>query len=186
MRNHCIHSKLLSKVLVLLRSKHHFLVLSALRMFRRVVQLKDEFYFKYIIKDDVFRPIVQCFKDNGTHYNLLNSAILELFEFILTENIYSLIPYIIEKYGDDFENVTYVRTFTQLRVKYEQVKDREDDKLELSRSKSPSEDSVSSAQWKKERQADADEQWFNDDDIEVRSCIQDFSVYISATSAMTE
>ncbi|VDN29250.1 unnamed protein product, partial [Gongylonema pulchrum] len=82
MRNYCINNKLLNRVLVLLKSKHHFLALSALRLFRRVVQLKDEFYFRYTIRDDVMRPIVECFKRNGHRYNLLNSAIIELFEFI--------------------------------------------------------------------------------------------------------
>ncbi|EJW78478.1 hypothetical protein WUBG_10613 [Wuchereria bancrofti] len=42
MRNYCINNKLLNRVLVLLKSKHHFLALTALRLFRRIVQLKDE------------------------------------------------------------------------------------------------------------------------------------------------
>lgn len=47
------------------------------------------------------------------------------------------------------------------------MKDQEGVKVEDSPSKSPSSESSTSAQWKKERQADADEQWFNDDDTEV-------------------
>uniref|UniRef100_F1KRM0 Serine/threonine-protein phosphatase 4 regulatory subunit 3A n=1 Tax=Ascaris suum TaxID=6253 RepID=F1KRM0_ASCSU len=166
MRNYCISNKLLNKVLVLLQSKHHFLALSALRLLRRVVQLKDEFYFRYIVRDDVIRPVVQCFRANGHRYNLLNSAIIELFEFIRTEDIKVLVSYVVEKYGEQFDDVTYVKTFTALRIKYEQMKDQEGVKVEDSPSKSPSSESSTSAQWKKERQADADEQWFNDDDTE--------------------
>lgn len=40
-------------------------------------------YNKYIIVGRLFKPIVQAFLVNGQRYNLLNSAILELFQFIL-------------------------------------------------------------------------------------------------------
>ena len=49
---------------------------------RRIVGLKDEFYNRYIVKGQLFDPVVTAFKNNGQRYNLLNSAIVELFEFI--------------------------------------------------------------------------------------------------------
>lgn len=55
---------------------------ASLRLLRKVIGLKDDFYNRYIIKGDLFRPIVDCFVANGDRYNLLNSAMLELFEFI--------------------------------------------------------------------------------------------------------
>ena len=55
---------------------------AALRLTRRVVGLKDEFYNRYLIKGDLFAPIVAAFKINGDKYNLLNSAMIELFDFI--------------------------------------------------------------------------------------------------------
>ncbi len=58
--------------------------LGALRLFRRVVQLKDEFYNRHIVKNRLFEEVVRCFKANGHRYNLKNSALLELFEFIKT------------------------------------------------------------------------------------------------------
>ena len=54
----------------------------ALRFLRRIVGLKDEFYNRYIIKGKLFDPVITAFKDNGHKYNLLNSAIVELFEYI--------------------------------------------------------------------------------------------------------
>uniref|UniRef100_A0A8R1TY33 SMK-1 domain-containing protein n=1 Tax=Onchocerca volvulus TaxID=6282 RepID=A0A8R1TY33_ONCVO len=176
MRNYCISNKLLNRVLVLLKSKHHFLALSALRLFRRVVQLKDEFYYRYTVRDDVMRPIVECFRKNGHRYNLLNSAIIELFEFIRMEDIKPLIVYVIENFSKDFDDVTYVTTFKSLRLKYEQMRDREGRKMEdLSASDSlMSVEANLPAQWKMERQADADEQWFNDDDTENSSPARDW------------
>ena len=44
--------------------------------------MKDEFYNRYIVKGQLFDPVIATFKENGQRYNLLNSAIVELFEFI--------------------------------------------------------------------------------------------------------
>ena len=44
--------------------------------------LKDEFYNRYIVRDNLLAPIVKAFIDNGRRYNLLNSAIIELFEYL--------------------------------------------------------------------------------------------------------
>ena len=44
--------------------------------------LQDEHLMSYIAKNNVFRPIVDAFISNGSRYNLLNSAVLELFEHI--------------------------------------------------------------------------------------------------------
>lgn len=33
-------------------------------------------------KNNLLKPIVDVFVDNGSRYNLLNSAVLELFEYI--------------------------------------------------------------------------------------------------------
>ena len=49
---------------------------------RKIVGLKEEFYNRYIIKGNLFKPIVNLFLRNGDRYNLLNSALIELFEFI--------------------------------------------------------------------------------------------------------
>lgn len=59
-----------------------FCVLGALRFMRRIIGLKDEYYNRYIIKGNLFEPVINALLDNGTRYNLLNSAIIELFEFI--------------------------------------------------------------------------------------------------------
>lgn len=61
----------------------------ALRLFRRVVQLKDDYYNRHIVRDNVMQAVVECFKKNGHRYNLLNSAIIELFDFIRTVSVCS-------------------------------------------------------------------------------------------------
>jgi protein phosphatase-4 regulatory subunit 3 len=49
---------------------------------RKIVALKDEFYNRYIIKGNLFAPVVDSLVSNNGRYNLLDSAILEMFEFI--------------------------------------------------------------------------------------------------------
>lgn len=36
----------------------------------------------HVIKNDLLKPVVDVFVANGSRYNLLNSAVLELFEYI--------------------------------------------------------------------------------------------------------
>ena len=55
---------------------------AALRFCRRIVGLKDEFYNRYIVRNNLFKPIIKAFIANGRRYNLINSAIIELFEYI--------------------------------------------------------------------------------------------------------
>ncbi|KPP78757.1 serine/threonine-protein phosphatase 4 regulatory subunit 3B-like [Scleropages formosus] len=81
-KNYIMNKDLLRRVLVLMNSKHTFLALCALRFMRRIIGLKDDFYNRYIIKGNLFEPVINALLDNGTRYNLLNSAIIELFEFI--------------------------------------------------------------------------------------------------------
>lgn len=59
-----------------------FFLTGALRFMRRIIGLKDEFYNRYITKGNLFEPVINALLDNGTRYNLLNSAVIELFEFI--------------------------------------------------------------------------------------------------------
>ncbi|GBM92117.1 Serine/threonine-protein phosphatase 4 regulatory subunit 3 [Araneus ventricosus] len=81
-KNYVMNRNLLSKILVLMKSKHTFLALCALRFMRKIIGMKDEFYNRYIISGNLFQPVVEAFKRNNGRYNLLDSAIVEMFEFI--------------------------------------------------------------------------------------------------------
>ncbi|XP_068683456.1 serine/threonine-protein phosphatase 4 regulatory subunit 3-like isoform X2 [Montipora capricornis] len=123
-KNYVISKDLLRRVLVLMKSQHKFLVLNSLRFLRRIVGLKDEFYNRYIVKGQLFDPVISAFKENGQRYNLLNSAIVELFEFIRLEDIKSLCSHVCAKYTPYFKEVTYVSTFKGLVQRNEQEQDR--------------------------------------------------------------
>lgn len=83
---------------------------------------------RHIVKGNLFAPVVDAFIRNNGRYNLLESAILELFEFIKMEDIKSLCTYVVENFGKVFEDIQYVQTFKNLRNKYDQHQDRLKDK----------------------------------------------------------
>lgn len=126
---------------------------------RRIIGLKDEYYNRYIIKGNLFEPVINALLDNGTRYNLLNSAIIELFEFIkvvgrltnisktfcietlpcstfvrclFQEDIKSLIAHIVDNFYKALEPIEYVQTFKGLKGRYEQEKDRQSQRISRS------------------------------------------------------
>ncbi|NWH52258.1 P4R3B phosphatase, partial [Fregata magnificens] len=161
-KNYIMNKDLLRRVLVLMNSKHTFLALCALRFMRRIIGLKDEFYNRYITKGNLFEPVINALLDNGTRYNLLNSAVIELFEFIRVEDIKSLIAHIVENFYNALESIEYVQTFKGLKTKYEQEKDRQNQKL----NSVPS--ILRSNRFRRDARAleEDEEMWFNEDEEE--------------------
>ncbi|KAK0414334.1 hypothetical protein QR680_007270 [Steinernema hermaphroditum] len=144
--------------------QHHSF--NALRLFRRVLNLRDDFYARYIARESVLTRVIDAFVANGRRYNVLNSAILELFEFIAHDNVIPLVAYAIENHWDQLEAVDYVETFRGLKKRYEANKrEREGTPDSLSSDTSAS-GSIRSEQWKKEQECDKEENWFGsaDDD----------------------
>ncbi|NWI83517.1 P4R3B phosphatase, partial [Dryoscopus gambensis] len=161
-KNYIMNKDLLRRVLVLMNSKHTFPALCALRFMRRIIGLKDEFYNRYITKGNLFEPVINALLDNGTRYNLLNSAVIELFEFIRVEDIKSLIAHIVENFYNALESIEYVQTFKGLKTKYEQEKDRQSQKL----NSVPS--ILRSNRFRRDARAleEDEEMWFNEDEEE--------------------
>ncbi|NWY19993.1 P4R3B phosphatase, partial [Aphelocoma coerulescens] len=129
MKIYIINKDLLRRTLVLMKSKHKFLALCALRFMRRIIGLKDELYNRYITLGNLFEPVVNAMLDNRNRCNLLKSALMELFEFIQMEDIQFLIAHVVENFSDALESVKYIHTFQGLKTKYEQEKDQQNEKL---------------------------------------------------------
>nr|CAI5832269.1 unnamed protein product [Callosobruchus analis] len=165
-KNCILNKDLLRRILVLMKSTHKFLVLCALRFMRKLIALKDEFYNRYIIKGNLFAPVVEAFVRNNGRYNLLDSAIIEMFEFIKLEDIKTLCSHVVENYGKCLDEICYVQTFKALKLRYDQhqdkLKDRERDRNSL--------DGVpsilrNSRYRRDQRQLEEEEEmWFNEDD----------------------
>ncbi|KAG6544232.1 hypothetical protein Mapa_014335 [Marchantia paleacea] len=115
-----MRNNVVEKILRLTRRKEKYLVVAAVRFLRTCIALKDEFYNRYLVKNNLFQSVIQAFLANGNRYNLLNSAVLELIDFIRKENITILIVHLVENFSEKLECVDYVETIQALKLKYEQ------------------------------------------------------------------
>ncbi|KAJ6155720.1 hypothetical protein N7470_006286 [Penicillium chermesinum] len=117
-----IHSESLApRVAQLLTAPQKHLKLVALKFFRTLTSLQDTFYQALMTHNNTFGLLLDIVYDTMPRDNLLNSACLELFEFIKRENIKPFILHIVEKYREKLENITYVDTFQNLIIRYEQM-----------------------------------------------------------------
>lgn len=72
--------------------------------------------------------MVDAFVRNNGRYNLLDSAIIEMFEFIKLEDIKTLCSHVVENYGKLLDEIRYVQTFKSLKSRYDQHQDKLKDK----------------------------------------------------------
>ncbi|XP_022760665.1 serine/threonine-protein phosphatase 4 regulatory subunit 3B-like isoform X9 [Durio zibethinus] len=80
----------------------------------------DEHLISHFVKNDLLKPVVDAFVANGNRYNLLNSAVLELFEYIRKENLKLLVKYIVDSFWSQLVKFEYLTSVHSLKVKYEQ------------------------------------------------------------------
>lgn len=88
--------------------------IAIIRFFRVCISLHDVFYNNYIIRHNLFDYIMKVWRQNSEKYNLINSAIIHLFDFIHRENVRRLVKHVVTSYREDFEKVDYVETFQSL------------------------------------------------------------------------
>lgn len=68
-----------------------------------------------------FAPILNIVYETMPRDNLLNSACLELFEYIKRENVKQLIEHLVETFRPKLEEINYVDTFQLLIHRYDQM-----------------------------------------------------------------
>nr|CAD7398827.1 unnamed protein product [Timema cristinae] len=169
-KNCILNKDLLRRILVLMKCRHKFLVLCALRFMRKIISLKDEFYNRYIIKGNLFHPVIDAFIQNNARYNLLDSAILELFEFIKLEDIKSLCTHVVENFGKVLDEVEYVQTFKALKMRYDQhqdkIKDRDRTTLDSDVFCGSVPSILRNSRYRRDQRQleEEEEMWFNEDD----------------------
>lgn len=109
--------------------------LGVIRLFRRLIATKDNVYYELIMSEDLFSPIISVLKSNNGRYNLLDSAILEMFEYIQNEEILPLMDHVLTNFGPFLESIDYVSTFKLMRQKKEALHDEmRDNSLKPNRS----------------------------------------------------
>ena len=96
-------------------------LLAALKFFRTCLGLQDEFYYSQLIQNHTFAQVLDIVYETLPRDNLLNSACLEIFEFIKRENIKPIVTHIVETYRPRLQDITYVDLFEQLILRYDQM-----------------------------------------------------------------
>jgi protein phosphatase-4 regulatory subunit 3 len=74
-----------------------------------------------VVKNNLLKPIIDVFIANGTRYNLLNSAVLDLLEHIRKGNATLLLKYIVDTFWDQLAPFQCLTSIQAFKVKYEQV-----------------------------------------------------------------
>ncbi|KAG4027093.1 hypothetical protein MFRU_033g00630 [Monilinia fructicola] len=112
---------LAQRISQLLGSPEKYLKLTALKFFRNLVGLQDEFYNQQMMQDHLFEPVLDLVIETMPRDNLLNSACLEFFEFIKNQGSSQrvLITHLVENYRHKFETITYVDTFSNFIQRYD-------------------------------------------------------------------
>ncbi|KAI6654914.1 Serine/threonine-protein phosphatase 4 regulatory subunit 3A-like isoform X2 [Oopsacas minuta] len=160
-RVYIINKNLLSRVVVLLTSKHSHLVLMTIRLVRKILGMKEEGLNSYIIKNNLLQPLTSLLIATPK-YNMINSACLELFSFILKEKTRGLLKYLIETLPE-VKEIRYVELFTKMQIEYDHMKETE---INPSREL----EGLMSMQWSakerdEQRREERDEEaWFDRDD----------------------
>ncbi|KAJ1922022.1 Platinum sensitivity protein [Mycoemilia scoparia] len=103
-------------IALLLSSKRKELQLVALRFVRVCVGRNDEFYNKYLIRNSIMASVIRLFRTVISRNNLINSACLELFDFILAKNIKSLVAHVSKIYCSEFKELEYTTIFRDLVI----------------------------------------------------------------------
>ncbi|KAM5568799.1 hypothetical protein ABKV19_016364 [Rosa sericea] len=114
-------NNVIDKVLLLTQRREKYLVVAAVRFVRTILSRHDEHLINHIVRNNLLKPIVDAFVGNGNRYNLLNSAVLELFEYIRKENLKSLVKYLVDSFWIQLVKFEYLSSVHSLKVKHEQV-----------------------------------------------------------------
>ncbi|KAL4806113.1 component of IIS longevity pathway SMK-1-domain-containing protein [Aspergillus unguis] len=169
-RNVIQNEGLAAHITQLLRVPQKHLKLTALKFFRTLLSLQDTFYQALMTHNDTFGLILDIVYETMPRDNLLNSACLELFEFIKREHIKPITLHIVGKYGDKLRNITYVDTFQGLIIHYEQLQgysEEADSTLYSQEEATPGLKIAPSGRWQGVKEMDpAEEEYFNTSDDE--------------------
>ncbi|RDX90921.1 Serine/threonine-protein phosphatase 4 regulatory subunit 3, partial [Mucuna pruriens] len=117
--------KVIDKILLLTRRREKYLVVGAVRFVRTILSRHDEHLINHFVRSDLLKPIVDAFVANGSRYNLINSAVLALLEYIRKENLKLLLKYIVDSFWDQLVKFEYLVSIHSLKVKYEQCLDND-------------------------------------------------------------
>ncbi|KAL3162589.1 hypothetical protein ABBQ38_008638 [Trebouxia sp. C0009 RCD-2024] len=162
-KSYILKRRLMPKLMKPIHCREKWLVIAAIRFLRTCISMKDEFYYRNITKENLFEPVFSVFLENGPRYNMLNSSVLELVDFIRKENIKTLVEHIVDQHIERLQGIEYVQTFKELKNKYEQNKESV---VSAFASGPPNGVTAAAQRWRKDARAleREEEDYFNEED----------------------
>jgi protein phosphatase-4 regulatory subunit 3 len=110
-----LNSFIVKNILNLLNAKERWLVLASIRFVRTLLLIESNPITNFIINEHIFEPIINVFIKNGAKYNLVESAILELFEWIIKKKNKPIMKYLVEKFYNRFKDNSHFSIFQTLK-----------------------------------------------------------------------
>lgn len=152
-RQFVLENGLLDSVSELIAPSHSLqLRLTAVRCFKNIMCLDDDYYQRYMISKELFKPIIGLLEENLYEDNLANSCIQDFFKIIAsnclsvreevgltaysyvvfkTTNFTLLKTHLIEKYGPLLEKTRYIRFVEDLLRYHQEQKNSEENYVKI-------------------------------------------------------
>lgn len=114
-------SFIVHNALHLLRVRPRVLRMAAVRLVRTMLGTGDDFYFRFLIKQSLLKPIVEAAVALGTADNALASALLEFFSFVREQRYRLIIVHLVETCRGELEQVRLASVAADLRAVHEEL-----------------------------------------------------------------
>lgn len=121
MKYFVMRNSVIIRVLSCLEHPSRVVRVEVIRFVRTIFGLKDDFYFRHIIKGDLLRQLFHSLDGKDA---LITSMILDTLEFVRVEGIFSIMEYIVTQYGTQFEAILHADSFDRLKIRYEQLNEK--------------------------------------------------------------
>ncbi|KAM0793606.1 hypothetical protein ACM66B_001039 [Microbotryomycetes sp. NB124-2] len=150
----------------LFSAKQKPLRLGAMRVLRSTLNKNDDFFNRFLIKNDLFKHVLQVAELEKDKDNLLRSAALEFFEYIRTTNAKAVINHVMDRYDKRIRELAKtLKTFENFVIKWEQNNAPPPPKEPSGNAVSAEMSRERSTSWSRMVE-EAEEKYFNDDDDE--------------------
>ncbi|KAI3644805.1 hypothetical protein MP228_010969 [Amoeboaphelidium protococcarum] len=92
----------------LLYSSHSIVKLDVIKFIKAVIMLKDSFYNRHLIINEVLDKVMANYIDNKYRYNMLYSACLDLFNYIFSNRLMVFVTPLLARYKQEFIDLQYL------------------------------------------------------------------------------
>ncbi|KII73073.1 Serine/threonine-protein phosphatase 4 regulatory subunit 3 [Thelohanellus kitauei] len=130
-KNYIFRNDLLRYVGNLIFSKYVFISHWCVKIMRHVIliSISDKFFAANVLKESILDKLLDALMYKFTENNLINSSLLDFFEFLIMSGNQKLIVDLVSRRRTDLQKITYVSTFKKLIEQGDRVEEEKHSKL---------------------------------------------------------